>query len=160
MNLNRLLIPVLATALLLIAIPVSAEEPAAQEPEKAADTQLGEQVKADLEALFDACKNDRFEKAAPLISYRRGPQRERRFKDTYNIADEEERKHVERGCKDIKEVLEASQSYKFVAFSTEGESEGLWHIWKVIFQLPDGPREFMFALLKIKGRFAVGDIDD
>lgn len=69
-----------------------------------------------------------------------------------------ERRQVEGVCARIKGLVDGSAGREFLEYSSERKSEGTWHIWKVRFQ-GSTPQEVIFAMLKVKGRYALADID-
>lgn len=113
-----------------------------------------EESKADLIKLFTYCKNGHPDSAALYIVYR-GNDEQRKWKDTYNYENESEKFEVDQACIRIKKNLESSPDFIFKEFKKETESEGTWHIWEVLF----GDKKVYFALLKINGKYCLGDID-
>ncbi len=124
---------------------------------KEAGAQAGEQVKQAIESLIGYCRADDIAKAAPLVVYR-GRDKARRWRDVSNVENMEDRIRVESACRQIKGLFEGSTGHQYVKFFTERESEGLFHIWQIRIKGAT-PREAIFAMLKIKGSFALADID-
>jgi hypothetical protein len=110
--------------------------------------------KRDLVKLFQLCKDNDHRGAADYIVYR-GSDETRKWKDTYDYDNETERYQVEQTCGRISSYLELAPDFVFREFKKDKESEGTWHIWEVLF----GNKKVYFALLKIKGRYCLGDID-
>ena len=115
-------------------------------------------VKKDLLKLFKLCKSERYAEAARYIVYR-GPEKNREWVDVYDYKNLVERREVEGVGQGIKELLERSDSYQLSRFFENTESEGKWHVWETIFHRVDKQGKVSFAFLKIKGRYALGDID-
>ncbi len=122
-----------------------------------AQTIRSEQVKARLIELFELCKNRDYEKAASYIVYR-GNDTSRVWRDVYSFDNIDEQKYVVEVCEEIRSYFYDYKSYEFSEFKTERESEGLWCIWKVVFS-EETNKNIYFAFLKIKGEYALGDID-
>lgn len=118
---------------------------------------IGKAVKADIETLMGYCQSNDINKAAGYVVYR-GPNKARRWRDVSNASDANERRQVEGVCTRIKGLVDGSTGRDFVEYSSERESEGTWHIWKVSFQ-GNAPQKVIFAMLKVKGRYALADID-
>ncbi len=117
----------------------------------------GDRVKRDLLKLFDLCKSERYAEAAGYFVYR-GPDKKREWKDLYRSSDSTERRMVEASCRDIRLLLQ-SESYSFVRFTEQRQKEGRWYVWEMLFRKGSDSGNIYFALLDVKGRYAVGDID-
>lgn len=117
-----------------------------------------EAVKERLLELFDLCKAGEHDKAAAYFVYR-GPDKQREWKDVLKAGNPQERKAVESYCERIKGYLDASTGYDFGEFKVERESEGEWNVWEFIFKHGDQSKKVYFAFLKVKGKYAIGDID-
>jgi hypothetical protein len=117
-----------------------------------------EVVKRDLLELFKLCKSERYSEAARYLVYR-GPEKKREWVDVYDYKNLVERREVEGVGKGIRELLDQSDSYKLSRFFVESESEGKWHVWETTFHRGDKHGKVNFAFLKIKGHYALGDID-
>ncbi len=118
----------------------------------------GAAVKKDLMKLFKSCKAGRYAEAAGHIVYR-GPDAKRKWMDIYDYSQPTERTEVEGVCGNIKELVKESDAYEFSRFFEEPESEGRWLVWEMKFKKGAKQGAVLFAFLKIKGRYAVGDID-
>ena len=68
-----------------------------------------------------------------------------------------EQEAVIKVCGEVKKYLEGGGEYNLTEFDTKEESEGTWYIWKVVFSRDKLTKHFAF--LKIKGKYALGDID-
>lgn len=115
-------------------------------------------VKRDLLKLFRSCKADRYREAAAHIIYR-GTDAKRKWTDVYDYAQPAEREEVKGVCLSINELLKASDAYEFARFFEETESEGRWLVWELDLRRKARRGTVRFALLKVKGRYALGDID-
>jgi hypothetical protein len=128
-------------------------------PPRAADSSDVEAVKARMEELIDLCRNDKPGEAAGYFVYR-GPDKSREWKDTMRADDPLEKAGVVELCRRVNGYLDEGGSYRLGAIRVKRESEGVWHGLEVSFQKDGQTRKALFAFLKIKGKFAVGDIDD
>lgn len=126
--------------------------------ENEAQSKAGAEVKKDLLNLFKLCQSERYAEAARHIVYR-GSDKKRKWVDGYNYNKRAEREEVEGVCANVKELLKQNDSYEFAKFFEETESEGKWHVWEIVFKKGGKTGKVSFALLKIKGRYALGDID-
>lgn len=118
-----------------------------------------ENVKERLIELFELSKEGDYTSAASYVVYR-GPDESREWNDVCNVEDEEEMKEVMGICLRIKGYLDESTDYTFEEYSTEEESEGIWHVWEVLFEREnEEPRKVYFCFLDINGEYAIGDID-
>lgn len=127
------------------------------ETQKQSRSSVEQQVKSDIETLIGHCKANEIEKAAGYVVYR-GRDKARRWKAVSDATKMEDRIRVESACRQINEVASKASKLNWLGYSTERESEGTFHIWKIQF---DGPtkHKVLFAMLKIKGRFALADMD-
>jgi hypothetical protein len=121
-------------------------------------TDQREKVKERLLELFNLCKAGEHDKAAAYFVYR-GPDKKREWKDVFKARDPQERKAVEGYCRRIKGYLDQSTGYGFGEFTISRESEGEWNVWEFIFKRGEQSRKVYFAFLKVKGKYAIGDID-
>ena len=55
--------------------------------------------------------------------------------------------------------MERSDSYELSRFFEKTESEGIWYVWETIFERNGKKGKVYFAFLKIRGRYALADID-
>ena len=119
--------------------------------------------------LLDICKKGNiadpsanaaglFSKAAPYIVYR-GDDEKRAWKTFCNYAVAEEKRGVDEVCTEINETVNRDPNYKIVQYHTEKESEGIWHLLMVTYVKAGKEKNAVFAFLKIKGQFGLGDID-
>jgi hypothetical protein len=144
---------------ILLAIAVSAST-------KAQDSA---RVAATLKQLLSTCRNvdfgdsntqklGAFYKAAPYIVYQ-GDDEKRRWKDIANYNNADEKEQVDQVCLKINNSVNQDSAYKVVKYVTNTESEGKWHVVYVNYIKNGRERHAAFAFLKVKGRFALGDID-
>lgn len=122
------------------------------------DSRKQERVKQALLRVFDLCKVSDYSRLAGYFVYR-GPEKRREWKDVYDASNEKEMRKVELLSAQICGYLEMHDSYEFVEFTMEKEPEGEWCVWKVAFNSEEKTTNVYFAFLKIKGNYAIGDID-
>ena len=118
--------------------------------------ETSEKVADRLRKLFVLSFSDNYKVAAKYIVYR-GSDSTRIWKDVYNFSKTDEKDAVIDVCTRIKNHLIEGGDYELTEFKTEEESEGKWYVWEVVFK--NGNVKRYFAFLKIKGKFALGDID-
>ena len=118
-----------------------------------AQTRDEELSKKELEKIFNLCKLDKDFKLAQYVVYR-GDDEARKWKDSSHPKRQDEMKAVRKMKSSIKKYL-AKGEYTFEEFFQEEESEGVWNVWKVNFN----GKSVYFAMLKINGKYAIGDID-
>lgn len=116
-----------------------------------------EAVKKRLEKLFEIAKGDDWSKAAPYIVYRGEDEKRNRWKEVCDY--EKDKKYVDEICREIKGFLKDHDSYEIGKFKMKKESEGVWHSLEVTFKKGDTTKKKIFAFLKIKDDYALGDID-
>ncbi|MBI2901417.1 MAG: hypothetical protein HYY17_14625 [Planctomycetes bacterium] len=117
-----------------------------------------EAVKKRLQELFELCRKDEHEKAAPYFVYRKDD-KARRWKDVYDFSKDEEKKEVVELCKRIKALLKEYEGFEFGRFLVEKESEGEWCVIEVIFKKAEKRKKNSFAFLRIRDAYCLGDID-
>lgn len=144
--------------LLMIVSLLSSSSAAPQANDDRRMNDQSEAAKGRLLELFDLCKAGEHDKAAAYFVYR-GPDKKREWKDVLKASNLQERKAVESYCQRIKGYLEGSTGYAFGEFKVERESEGEWNVWEFIFKHGDQSKKVYFAFLKVKGKYAIGDID-
>jgi hypothetical protein len=110
-----------------------------------------------LQKLFVLSFTDNYKTAAKYIVYR-GDDTSRIWKDVYNYNNEQEKKTVIDICRRIKHYLEEGGDYELTDFSEKDESEGKWYTWLVEFSKGQNKKVY-FSFLKIRKRYALGDID-
>jgi hypothetical protein len=99
-----------------------------------------------------------FYKAAPYIVYQ-GENEQRKWKDIADYTKPEDKKGVDEVCYRINNTVNQDSSYQIIKYATERESEGTWHVLIVSYIRKGQPKKSAFAFLKIRNRFALGDID-
>ena len=100
-----------------------------------------------------------FYKAASYIVYR-GENEKRKWKDIADYSKPEDKKGVDEVCFRINSSVNQDKNYKFIKYRTETESEGTWYAIFVSYINKKGVNKVAaFAFLKVKGKFALGDID-
>ena len=117
-----------------------------------------------LKSLLAASKNEmpdpnnRFYKAAAFIVYR-GDDKARAWKTFANYKNAEEKKSVDEVCTEVNQTINQDANYRITKYSTEKESEGVWHVLSVTYLKNGAAKNANFAFLKIGNRFGLGDID-
>jgi hypothetical protein len=117
-----------------------------------------------LRSLLVAAKNEnpnpnvRFLKAAPFIVYR-GDDKAHAWRTFVNYKNAMDRKAVDETCMEINETVNKDPNYKITKYSTEKESEGIWHLLSISYLKNGATKNVNFAFLKIGNRFGLGDID-
>ena len=99
-----------------------------------------------------------FYKAAPYIVYM-GENKKRKWKDFANYTNKEEKTQVDEICFRINNSVNQDSNYKFIKYLKQTESEGVWHVIIVSYNRKGKNKQAAFAFLKIRERFALGDID-
>lgn len=99
-----------------------------------------------------------FHRAAPYIVYR-GDDKSRMWNDFANYSNVHEKEVVDNICLRINGYVRQDKKYKLTGYQTATESEGQWHVIIVSFKIEGVEKQVAFAFLKIKGKFALGDID-
>ena len=117
-----------------------------------------EQVKKRLKELFAICKSGDFSKADEYLVYR-GKDQDRKWKDVYDYSNANESTRVDNTCRRIKRDLDVYGPYEITKYTVKTESEGEWNILEVTFKDGEQSGKRLFAFLKIKGNWALGDID-
>ena len=116
-----------------------------------------EKIKTILIQLFEYCANDDYSNASKYLVYI-GEDTTRRYTDVYDYSNENDKKEIVSLCREIKGIVEGGGEFEFTEFTTKKETEGLWNTWLVEFQKGSTKKAY-FAFLKIKGNYALGDID-
>jgi hypothetical protein len=99
-----------------------------------------------------------FYKAAPYIVYR-GNDKKRAWKYFANYSNETEKAGVDNVCLRINGGINHDTAYKITKYQTATESEGTWHILMISYIRKGVAKQAAFAFLKIRNKFALGDID-
>ncbi|HKR01185.1 MAG TPA: hypothetical protein VJT09_10955, partial [Pyrinomonadaceae bacterium] len=127
-------------------------------PEQQEGSPDSETVETRLDELFELCRRGDASGAATYFVYR-GPDKSREWKDTYRAGVPAERAAVGEMCLRIKGYLDKSLDYTSGEVRVKRESEGEWHVVEVTFRQEEESQKITFAFLRVKGRFAIGDID-
>lgn len=114
----------------------------------------GEEVQAVIHKIFDLCEKEQDAKLAQFMVYR-GADKERKWKD---VCTGKELEQVQKIRKRIQKRI-LPYEYEFVQFISEKESEGVWYVWEMKVIKGDEAKKIYLAFLKIKGGYALGDID-
>ncbi len=99
-----------------------------------------------------------FYKAAGYVVYR-GDDKGRAWKTFANYKNADEKKGVDEVCAKINQTVNQDNNYKITKYSTEKESEGVWHILYVSYKKNGAKKNALFAFLKIGNHYGLGDID-
>lgn len=100
-----------------------------------------------------------FYKAASYIVYR-GEDKKRAWKTMSDYKNDYEKKGVDDICERINRTANRdSAGYKITKYITAKESEGIWHVLKVVYRVKGVEKEAAYAFLKIGNQFGLGDID-
>jgi hypothetical protein len=99
-----------------------------------------------------------FYKASNFIIYR-GENKNRAWKDYANYKNSNEKKEVDAVCERINNSVNQDPNYKIIKFFTKRESEGKWYIVEVLYFKQEQSKKAVFAFLKVKGHYGLGDID-
>lgn len=116
-------------------------------------------VKKQLQALFAACRAENHARAAKYIVYR-GPYKDREWKESYDYSDGEEKERVRYICEGIGAHLALDANPQFVKFTQQREGNQEWGAWEVVFEGESQRERVLFAFIKVKGKYLLGDIDD
>ena len=122
-----------------------------------AQNEEADEVKKTMLEMFELVEDDQVVPLARYIVYR-GKNAERKWKDISNSWEEDEMMRV----KLIKAMIKNQflpYKYEFVNFHSETESEGTWYVWEMKYNKDGEDKKMFFAFLKIKGKYALGDID-
>jgi hypothetical protein len=112
-----------------------------------------------VETLLKIAGNGKNKDAASLLVYR-GADKGREWKTTCDYVREEDQLFVDKTMAKLQVISAGLESHTFREFITEKEQEGVWYVWVTDMRYQDGSQdEKAFAFLKIKGKFALGDID-
>lgn len=135
--------------------PIPLEEPVAS---AGRPPSTSEAVRQRIEELFVLCDAGHLEEAAGYVVYR-GQDSTKKWKTVCDASSEECKTAVLGVCNRIGAYLDASESYSFEGYETGEESEGVWHVWEVVFVKGDDRQTAHFAFLMVEGVYALGDID-
>ncbi|MGD8779964.1 MAG: hypothetical protein PVH88_13500 [Ignavibacteria bacterium] len=111
-----------------------------------------------LENIFEYSKSKNYESAAVFLAYD-GVDENRKFKDTFNSKEKSELKIVRRKLKKIKALIDISDNYEF-GKTVKKKKDGVdLFIQPVVFNSGNQKLTTNFEFIKIKGKFALADID-
>lgn len=116
------------------------------------------QVRQRLSELFELCRARDYVQVASFLVYR-GPSKKRVWKDTFNYNNRDEQPQVESVCNRIRDLLKGCEGHEFGEVRVERESEGEWVALEVTFKKGGERTKQVFAFLKVKGKYCLGDID-
>ena len=116
------------------------------------------QSKDALLTILDLCASDNDSVLMDYVVYR-GSDEKRKWKDVCQLTSTDERRYVRSVMGRIKNNF-SPFTYELVSYHSRQESEGLWHVWEVKFVQHGEEKHAHFAFLKVKGVYALGDIED
>lgn len=99
-----------------------------------------------------------FYKVAPYIVYQ-GKNLNRKWKDSCNYLLDEDKLGVDEICFKLNRTINKADTFIIEKYSTEKESEGVWHVLTISFNLKGRNKIMQFAFLKPRNTFLLGDID-
>jgi hypothetical protein len=123
------------------------------------DAAKGRAVKKRLTELFAACRANDYAKAAKYIVYR-GSDEKREWRVPYNYSNAEDREAVRKICDRINAELTLDRTPTFVNFVLHKEGKQEWGVWEVLFEGESQQQRMLFAFVKIKGKYLLGDVDE
>ena len=115
-------------------------------------------VRERLAELFELCRARDYVQAASYLVYH-GEQKRRNWKDSFNFNNRDEQPPVESMCNRIRDLLHGSDGQEYGELKVEKESEGEWVVLEVTFRKSGKRMKGVFAFLKVKGKYCLGDID-
>lgn len=117
-----------------------------------------EAVKKDLLELFEIAKAERYAETAPFLVYR-GTDEKRSWFDTCDFNDPAERSEIKEFGAALNRLVWLSDSYEFSEYTEKIRKQHRIHIWRLNFKGGASQSTITFGFVKIKGRYAVADID-
>lgn len=118
-------------------------------------SQPQQEVKQQIDSLVSFISNKGTESFAENTVYR-GDDPKRKWKDVYNPANTEELKAAKQTLEEMKKALASCNYKEFDTFKQKTESEGTWYVYTYAC---GASKKIHLAFLKIKGKYALGDID-
>lgn len=118
-------------------------------------TQPQQEIKQQIDSLVYFIKNKATEAFAENTVYR-GEDAKRKWKDVYDPTKPEEYRAAKQILVELKEALAGCNYKEFAVFQQKEKSEGVWYVYTYAC---GGSKRIMLAFLKIKGKYALGDID-
>lgn len=116
-------------------------------------------VKKQLTALLAACKSNDYTRAAKYIVYR-GPDKRREWKSAANYSNEAEQESIRGVCDRIGASLTLDATPEFARFTMQKEGTQEWGAWELVFEAESQQERILFAFVKVRGKYLLGDIDD
>ena len=118
-------------------------------------SQPQQEVKKQVDSLVIFIKNKATESFAAHTVYR-GSDTKRKWKDVYNPSHPEELKAAKQVMEELQKALAGCNYQEFDTFKQKQEIEGTWFVYTYAC---GSSKKIHLAFLKIKGRYALGDID-
>lgn len=115
-------------------------------------------VRAAFESLYKAVQAGDKSHYGTFLVYR-GADAQRAWKDVVDVSHPDEKLEADKFWAQLTMLFQGASACKVSKYFTEQESEGTWHVLVVDVQRDGGSESSSFAFLKVKGAYAVGDID-
>jgi hypothetical protein len=119
------------------------------------NAQPPQELQSQIDSLFFFIKNKGTESFAMNAVYH-GTDNKRNWKDCLNPDNPEELKAAKQLLNKMKNALNDCSYREFDTYHKEKESEGEWHIYTYAC---GADKKVHLAFLKIKGKYALGDVD-
>jgi hypothetical protein len=120
-----------------------------------ASAQPEKEIKIRVDSLFSYARNKAAESFAMHTVYR-GDDSKRKWKDVYDPADADELKSAKDMMEQFKKAMNGCNYREFDNVKQDKQSEGVWYIYTFAC---GHSKKIHLAFLKIKGSYALGDID-
>lgn len=117
-----------------------------------------EQIKTQLNSLFDLCKNNKYEQAAGMIAYT-GKDEKRNLTDVYNYKDQKEASKVKRIVKKIKAFIDISDKFIVGAINIKTVEDRNDYTVEVLFISGNQELKTLFTFVKIGNKFLMADLN-
>jgi hypothetical protein len=118
-------------------------------------SQPEKEVKKQIDSLVNFIKNKATESFAENTVYR-GDDEKRKWKDVYDPAKAGELQAAKQVMEEMKKALAGCTYKEFDVFQQKAQSEGMWYVYTFAC---GSSKRIKFSFLKIKGKYALGDID-
>lgn len=143
--------------------PAAAESPdpvPAPSSETAPASSPEDRAAATIRDAVETCRSEDWAGATAHFAYR-GDDESRKWKDTWDPADEKERLRAKAGCDELLygAFPETDSRYELGELSVEEESEGTWYVQEVSFPEDSDTAPIVVALLEVDGKMVIGDVD-
>jgi hypothetical protein len=119
------------------------------------NAQPEKEIKTQIDSLVSYIGNKATESFAMNTVYR-GEDSKRKWKDVNDPANPDELKYVKGVIEQFKKAMNGCNYREFDNIKQDKQGEGLWHIYTYAC---GASKKIHLAFLKIKGKYALGDID-